>query len=88
MQVLAAFHNLRIITWDVVLKLGMDWDIYDKMVRSGRSERADFLEAIGRVGMAHDQSRDPDSRWLVCDPLAVAAAIDSKLITESKVMYL
>ena len=83
---LAAFKNTRIITWDAVVKLGLSWDEYDKWVEKGKSKEADFLEAIGRIGLAHDQSKDPDSQWLVCDPLAVVAAISPELVTQEKVL--
>ena len=81
---LAAFKSTRIITWDAVLNLGLDWSVYDAWVQKKKSQAAAFLEAIGRIGLAHDKGKDNDSKWLVCDPLAVVAAISPDLVTEYK----
>ena len=84
-QVLAAFKKTRIITWDAVGKLALPWSVYDEWVQKSRSKEADFLEATGRIGLAHDKGKDCDSMWLVCDPLAVVAAISPELVTKVKV---
>ena len=82
---LAAFKKTRIITWDAVIKLALPWSVYDEWVQKGKSKVADFLEAVGRIGLAHDKGKDSDSMWLVCDPLAVMAAISPELVTKEKV---
>ena len=68
-----------------MLKLALDWGLYDDWLRRGKSQQADFLESVGRIGMAHD--KDKDSKWLVCDPLAVAAAIAPELVTGHRVSF-
>lgn len=85
MQVLSAFKDLQILTWEVVQNLALDWSRYDEWLSKGKSPVADFLAKIGRIGMAHDQDKHPESKWLVCDPLAVAAAMDPSLIQGCKV---
>ena len=87
-QVLAAFKKTRIVTWDAVIKLALPWSVYDVWVQRGKSKEADFLEAVGRIGLAHDKEKDPDSMWLVCDPLAVVAAISPELVTKEKAISL
>ena len=74
--------HLQIITWDAVVKHGLDWSQYDDWLQ-GKSVCAEFLEKIGRIGMAHD--KNSDTEWLVCDPMAVAAAINHGVVKKSTV---
>jgi hypothetical protein len=83
MQVLEKFKNVQMVTWDMVVRLGLPWSRYDDWLSDRSSAVSCFLEAVGRIGMAHDQKSE--TKWLVCDPIAVACAICDDLVTESQV---
>lgn len=48
--------------WDA----GLPWHDCDAWLQDDESAAANFLEHIGRVGMAHDKASG--GKWLVCDP--------------------
>jgi hypothetical protein len=83
--VLEGFKEVRLVTWDAVVRLGLPWSDYDGWLRDRASAVACFLEAVGRIGMAHDQKSD--TKWLVCDPMAVAVSICDQLVTASEVRF-
>jgi len=65
--------------------MGLPWSEYDVWLSDKRSPVADFLEAVGRIGMAHD--RKSDAKWLVCDPMVVAVAICAALVESTEVKF-
>lgn len=82
-QVLKSFAKSSIVTWDTVLDAGQPWSLYDEWLQD-KSHIANFLKQIG--GLSTAKERDlPNEKWLVCDPLAVAVAINESLVLESKV---
>jgi len=83
--VLASFRGVQLVTWDAVLRMGLPWSEYDVWLSDKRSPVADFLEAVGRIGMAHD--RKSDAKWLVCDPMVVAVAICAALVESTEAVH-
>ena len=83
-QVLGRFAKVSLVTWDTVLRLGQPWSAYDTWLKEHKkSAIVNFLEKIGHSSTAKER-KSSDSKWLLCDPLAVAVAIDESIILESK----
>ncbi|XP_071802193.1 uncharacterized protein [Asterias amurensis] len=71
-----------VVGWETCLKNGLSWEWYDKW-SSSQSPKATFVNNITRSMADRMRNRSMRKLFLLCDPLAMAVAIDQGVVTES-----
>ncbi|XP_006811419.1 nucleoside hydrolase-like, partial [Saccoglossus kowalevskii] len=78
-------------SWELTLHHPLDWEWY-KQWQETKTQKGEFMKSICECGMKYYMSeRGKDETlnqgWVACDPVAMAVAIDKKIITEMQELH-
>ena len=77
-----ASSSITVIPWDLCVAQPLPWSEYDASIRNGGSSAAKFLSRVGEK--VYSPAKDGEKRSMdgavICDALAVCAAIDATVV--------